>query len=301
MKYRQQGYIVLLLSIIVTTVGVFLALNAAVVSSQAGKNNLAIQQSQKAESIARRCTELVFQKLQENRYYEGDESLDFPNGDECYVYALSGRGNGPRTIITSARDTNTTRYLETKLSSVAPRIQIESQTLIVNIEESTDTEIQNVATNSPSQVQSNSLALWLRPSTVNVHNGASIAAWPDTWNDLTLTQADVANQPLMRLRFANGRPGVELISSEVFNDPPVSTALSIPGRTVLGVVEFAGSSPELITTEAGWDSSWTEVSDVDLFGLSSNGVILELMIYEDTLTSESQLSLQTYLTTKYDL
>lgn len=305
MKYRQQGYIVLLLSIIVTTVGVFLALNAAVVSSQAGKNNQAIQQSQKAESTARRCAELVFGKLQTNRYYEGDEALDFPNGDECYVYAISGVGNAPRTIITSASDTNTTRFMETRLSSVAPRIQIESQSLIVDATSSSDLESQALIPNSPSQVQSESLALWLRPSTILSNNGATLSEWIDVRNTITLSQSALAERPTYQSRSQNGRPGVLFGLDDSMTSPSLPAILSNPNRVILGVVQFEGQpEPQLITTASGWSAPWVTTPQGDIFvgnDLEPDGEILELIVYSQAVTGENRTALQTYLTTKYDL
>ncbi len=301
----QSGYVVLLLSIIVTTVGVFLALNAAVVSSQTGKNNISIRSSNRAESLTRQCTEYVFRTLQTHRYYEGDEQISLPNGEECFVYAISGIGNTPRTIITSARDTDTTRYLETNLSRVAPRIQIESQSLIVSPSESSEPSILPLITNSPTQIQESNLQLWLRPSTLTINNENTISEWSDIWNDITLTQSTESEQPIYLQRALNRRPGVLFSSTQsMTSSGELASILAEPEKVIIGVVQFDTQPPELITTASGWSSEWNTINQSELFDgntLQLEGLLLELIIYNQDLTVDSQTALQTYLTTKYDL
>lgn len=308
MRKTQSGYIILILSVVVTSVGVYLALNSVVLANQSRQNNESSVEAVKAESLARRCSEVAIQRLQSNRYYDGDEFVDLPDGQSCVIYSISGVGNVPRTIVTSGEAQNVTRYLQTVLYQIAPRVLIRSQALIISPADSTDPEAQILATTAPSQIRNGSLGFWLKAGNLTSLNNSRINEWIDTWSGISFTQSDVLQQPRYQLRFLNRRPGVLFTPPEALSSlaiPAIEPIITDPEIIVLGVASLNGSPATLVTTAAGWDPAWTVINLTDVFptntSIGANGVILEIVGYLEDLDEEARNALQTYFTTKYDL
>lgn len=191
----RSGFSVLLLTIIVSAVGVALALSALSSSTQVSKTNINITDAAKDESQARNCTEKVLAKLKLYKFYAGDETF---STEGCRVYTISGNGNGDRLIQVKRGD----KILETKITQINPKIVIEYQKFITAT---------SLDTNNPYIIDPLALRLWLKADRAEDNNGQPVVSIKNATDDnSTLTQIPATPNlaPTLITNAINNRPAL---------------------------------------------------------------------------------------------
>lgn len=166
-KSYKSGFSVMLLTIIISAVGVAVAISALSDSTQVAKTNINVTDAQLSESKASSCVEKVFAKLKAYKFYAGDETFT----DGCRVYTISGIGNSPRIIHTKVDSI----ILETKITQINPKIIIEYQKQITSAE---------LDQNNPYVIDPLALRLWLKADRAEVNNGQPVLSVKNATDDL---------------------------------------------------------------------------------------------------------------------
>ena len=218
----KSGYSVLLLTIIISTVGVTLAINALSNSTQIAKTNINITDAVLDQSKASSCVEKVFAKLRSYKFYGGDETFE----DGCRVYTISGMGNSERIIHTKVDFT----ILETKIIQIQPTVVIDYQKQISN-EELTQNQV-----NNPYLIDPLALRLWLKADRAEVNNGQSVLSVKNATNDL-INFAQVTTAPNLAPKLItnaiNNRPALRF---DGVDDFLTSTTTSIHTNNGLSII-----------------------------------------------------------------
>lgn len=172
----KSGYSVMLLTIIISAVGVAIAISALSDSTQIAKTNINVMDANLSESKNYSCVEKVFTKLKAYKFYGGDETFT----DGCRVYTISGIGNSTRIIQTKVDSI----ILETKITQINPKIVIEYQKQITTSE---------LDQNNPYVIDSLALRLWLKADRAEVNNGQPVLRLNNATDDL-IDFAQLSNQ-----------------------------------------------------------------------------------------------------------
>lgn len=166
-KSYKSGFSVMLLTIIISAVGVAVAISALSDSTQIARTNINVKDASISESKARGCVEKVFAKLRAYRFYGGDETFT----DGCRVYTISGTGNSSGIIHTKVDSI----ILETKITQINPKIVIEYQKQITSAE---------LDQNNPYVIDPLALRLWLKADRAEVNNGQPVLSVKNATDDL---------------------------------------------------------------------------------------------------------------------
>ena len=218
----KSGYSVLLLTIIISVIGVTLAISALSNSTQIAKTNINITDAVLDKAKASSCVEKVFAKLRSYKYYGGDETFE----DGCRVYTISGIGNSERIIHTKVDFT----ILETKIIQIQPTVVIDYQKQISN-EELTQNQV-----NNPYLIDPLALRLWLKADRAEVNNGQSVLSVKNATNDLInfAQRGDQSNfAPRLITNAINNRPALRF---DGVDDFLTSTTTSIHTNAGLSVI-----------------------------------------------------------------
>lgn len=198
----KSGYSVMLLTIIISAVGVAVAIAALSDSTQVAKTNINVTDAQLSESKASSCVEKVFAKLKAYKFYSGDETFT----DGCRVYTISGIGNSPRIIHTKVDSI----ILETKITQINPKIIIEYQKQITSAE---------LDQNNPYVIDPLALRLWLKADRAEVNNGQPVLSVKNATDDL-IDFAQASNQsnlaPKLITNAINNRPALRFDGTDDF-------------------------------------------------------------------------------------
>jgi len=227
-KYKS-GFSVMLLTIIISTVGVVIAISALNDSTQVAKTNINVKDASISESKARGCVEKVFAKLRAYIFYGGDETFE----DGCRVYTISGIGNGTRIIQTKVDSI----ILETKITQINPKLVIEYQKQITTAD---------IDQNNPYVVDPLALRLWLKADRAEANNGHPVLSVKNATDDLIdfaqlTTQSNLA--PKLITNAINNRPALRFDGIDDFLTSTTTsiqnTGLSIQntGLTVITVAK----------------------------------------------------------------
>ncbi|MEX0595274.1 MAG: hypothetical protein WD512_02160, partial [Candidatus Paceibacterota bacterium] len=218
----KSGYSVLLLTIIISTIGVALAVSALSNSTQIAKTNINITDAVLSKSKASSCMEKVFAKLRAYRFYGGDETFE----DGCRVYTISGIGNSERVIHTKVESS----ILETKIKQINPNIIIDYQ------KEITLSQLNISQQNNPYLIDSKALRLWLKADRAEANNGNSVFSIKNSTDDL-INFAQVTNvsniAPKLITNAINNRPALRF---DGIDDFLTSTTTSIHTNNGLSVI-----------------------------------------------------------------
>lgn len=218
----KSGYSVLLLTIIISVIGVTLAISALSNSTQIAKTNINITDAVLDKAKASSCVEKVFAKLRAYKFYGGDETFE----DGCRVYTISGIGNSERIIHTKVDFT----ILETKIIQIQPTVVIDYQKQISN-EELTQKQV-----NNPYLIAPSSLRLWLKADRAEVNNGQPVFSVKNATNDLIdfAQRGDQSNfAPRLITNAINNRPALRF---DGVDDFLTSTTTSIHTNNGLSII-----------------------------------------------------------------
>ena len=335
MQYqRQSGYVILFISIIVSAIGVIIALNTLLQAQQRTEVSIASDNNLKSNLLVEQCSQQVINNLRQNRYYQGGQTLSLDTETSCHVFPITGNGNGERTFITQFSlqqdpynylnvldnpPETQTLYQKTTLSSLSPEMNINSQRLIDTIHEPYITRLTD---NDPNRIETP--LLWLRADTLTISNYQSLSEW--SGQESTLNQTDDSLQPQYQTRQFRGRPSVVFESDDKFplpSDSDIETAIQDTSSSivVVGMVNLtnpnsSGYAPIVLSNSATdtstWetnDTIWNDLGDINQIFPENNGSlsfdvegeILELIVYDTDLTTDDRDSLETYFKTKYNL
>jgi hypothetical protein len=218
----RSGYSVLLLTIIISTIGVSLAVSALSNSTQIARTNINIADAVLSKSKAASCVEKVFTKLRSYKFYGGDET--FENG--CRVYTISGVGNSERIIHVKVASS----ILETKIKQISPNIIIDYQKQITN-----DDLIQQQI-NNPYLIDPLALRLWLKADRAEVNNNNLVFSVKNATDDL-IDFAQVTNIPSLAPKLiTNGINNRPVLRFDGIDDFLSSTTTSIHTNNGLSVI-----------------------------------------------------------------
>ena len=218
----KSGYSVLLLTIIISVIGVTLAISALSNSTQIAKTNINITDAVLDKAKASSCVEKVFAKLRSYKFYGGDETFE----DGCRVYTISGMGNSERIIHTKVDFT----ILETKIIQIQPTVVIDYQKQISN-QELTQNQV-----NNPYLIDPLALRLWLKADRAETNNGQSVLSVKNATNDL-INFAQVTTAPNLAPKLItnaiNNRPALRF---DGVDDFLTSTTTSIHTNNGLSII-----------------------------------------------------------------
>jgi len=230
-KYKS-GFSVMLLTIIISAVGVVIAISALNDSTQVAKTNINLTDANISESKARSCVEKVFAKLRAYRFYGGDETFE----DGCRVYTISGIGNATRIIQTKVDSI----ILETKITQINPKIVIEYQKQITTAD---------IDQNNPYVVDPLALRLWLKADRAETNNGQPVLSVKNATDDLIdFAQVTTATNlaPTLVTNAINNRPALRF---DGIDDFLTSTTTSIHTNNGLSII-VVGKSNSASTNQA---------------------------------------------------
>jgi len=224
----KSGYSVLLLTIIISTIGVALAVNDLSNSTQVARTNINITDVVFDQSQAKSCVEKVFAKLRAYEFYGGDETFT----DGCRVYTISILNDGTRTIHTKVDST----ILETKIKQINPSIVIDYQKPI------TIAELNQSQVNNPYLIAPSALRLWLKADRAEANNGQPVLSVKNATDDLIdfaqlTTQSSLA--PKLITNAINNRPALRF---DGIDDFLTSTTTSIHTTNGLSIIVVGKTS-----------------------------------------------------------
>lgn len=218
----KSGYSVLLLTIIISTIGVALAVNDLSNSTQVARTNINITDVVFDQSQAKSCVEKVFAKLRAYEFYGGDET--FEGG--CRVYTISRNIDGTRTIYNKVDSI----ILETKVKKLKPYIIIDYQKPI------TLAELNQSQENNPYLIAPSALRLWLKADRAETNNEQPVFSVKNATDDLIdfaqlPTQSSLA--PKLITNAINNRPALRF---DGIDDFLTSTTTSIHTTNGLSII-----------------------------------------------------------------
>lgn len=222
----KGGYSVLLMTIIMSAVGLVLALNNLATSTQITKNNIDITDSAQSQARARSCTEIVLKRLKAYSFYGGDETL---TNEQCRIFTIKNSTNNSKLIQVKSGDF----ILETKVSQINPSIIIEYQKQIAS---------SNLNQNNPYVVDPTALRLWLKADRAETNNGQPVFNLSNASDDIVsfaqlTTQSNLA--PKLFTTAINNRPALRF---DGIDDFLTGTTTSIQGNNGLSVIVVGKSN-----------------------------------------------------------
>jgi hypothetical protein len=221
----KSGYSVLLLTIIISTVGVALAINSLVQSTQISKTSINSTDAEVDKSKASSCVDKVLTRLRAYKFYGGDETFS----DGCRVYTISGVGNDTRIIQTRVNSI----ILETKINQINPKVVIEYQKQIT---------LSEIDQNNPYLIDPLALRLWLKADRAEVNNEQPVFSIKNSTDDLVdfiqpQSQSNLA--PKLYVNILKNRP---ILRFDGVNDFLVGTKTSIHTNNGLSIIVVGRTS-----------------------------------------------------------
>ncbi len=120
---NQSGYIALISTLIVGSVGLAIALSVlwlGIGNAKAAQTN---NSADNAKAMADYCVEMALLNVHTNlNYYGGDTITNL--GDTCTIVSVSGKGNRSRTIEATGTSGTITRKVKVQIDRVRPQIQL---------------------------------------------------------------------------------------------------------------------------------------------------------------------------------
>jgi len=144
MYQKQNGYIVLILALVVSGIGAAVAANMVLRSTDSTITTGSSNKASKASALAKACLEQAFITLKNHKHYGGDETIIVNNGPDntdgtdddetCRILTIEGTGNTDRLVQTQATVQGTTQYQEAKITQINPDLNIAYQTSIDSLD-----------------------------------------------------------------------------------------------------------------------------------------------------------------------
>lgn len=122
---NKNGYIALVSILLVSSLTLFLAVNANLFGISESRMALDRAHSSKAYYLANLCAEEALINLKDDLDYSGDETINIAGGS-CEILPLEGSGNENRTIKTTGSFDNKTRKIKIDIDLVNPVMEINS-------------------------------------------------------------------------------------------------------------------------------------------------------------------------------
>jgi hypothetical protein len=228
----RSGFSVLLLTIIVSAVGVSLALSALNSSTQVARTNIDTANAATDESQARNCTEKVLAKLKLYKFYGGDETFVT---EKCRVYTITGTGNGTRLIQVKRGN----KILETKITQINPKMIIEYQKFVTST---------SLDSNNPYVIDPLALKLWFKADRAESNNGQPVISIKNATDDIinfAQIPASPNLAPILVTNAINNKPGLRF---DGIDDFLIGATTSI-GNTTGFTVTVVGKSIDISTNQ----------------------------------------------------
>ena len=245
---HKSGFSVMLLTIIISAVGVAIAISALSDSTQIAKTNINVTDANINKSKASGCVEKVFAKLRAYKFYGGDETFT----DGCRVYTIAGTGNGVRIIYTKVDSI----ILETKINQITPKIIIDYQKQI------TTTQLNTAQQNNPYLIDPLALRLWLKADRAEANNGQAVLSLPNATDDLNIPFSQVSTAsnlaPKLITNAINSRPVLRFDGVDDFLTSTTSSIHTNSGLSIIAVAKTANTSNADQTYIAKFDTTNNE-------------------------------------------
>jgi hypothetical protein len=244
----KSGFSVMLLTIIISAVGVAIAISALSDSTQIAKTNINVTDANINKSKASGCVEKVFTKLRAYKFYGGDETFT----DGCRVYTIAGNGNGVRIIYTKVDSI----ILETKINQITPKIVIDYQKQI------TTTQLNTAQQNNPYLIDPLALRLWFKADRAETNNGQAVLSLPNATDDLNIPFSQVSTAPNLAPKLItnaiNSRPVLRFDGVDDFLTSTTSSIHTNSGLSIIAVAKTANTSNADQTYIAKFDTTNNE-------------------------------------------
>jgi hypothetical protein len=122
---EKNGYIALVSILLISSLTLFLAVNANLFGISESRMALDGAHSSKAYYLANLCAEEALINLKDDLDYSGNETINIAGGS-CEILPLEGSGNENRTIKTTGSFDNKTRKIKIDIDLVNPVMEINS-------------------------------------------------------------------------------------------------------------------------------------------------------------------------------
>lgn len=191
----KTGFVTLVLALIISAVGIAIAINSLIITDQNSKNNIVKEDSLKSQKIAESCLEQVFSKLLNNKSYSGDETLTI-EGEECRIYSIYKRPN-KKIVQIEAGSPDYKKYMEAEINQISPSLKIKYTKNITNLSDG-DINTSTFNSNNPYIIENQNLRLWLKADSININNNIGITNWADyssSNGNINFEQLDLDKQP----------------------------------------------------------------------------------------------------------
>ena len=119
---KEKGYILLTSVLIVTAVGLTIALALIVLGLGTAKNSLNVSQYNQAKALANGCAEKVLQEIRNSSSFSGNGTFVFDEGS-C-IYTVTNTGGENREISVAATISNITRNIFIAIDTINPKIHV---------------------------------------------------------------------------------------------------------------------------------------------------------------------------------
>jgi hypothetical protein len=123
-KKNNKGYVALISVIIVSGVGLAIALSILQLGAGSQRNGKVIEQSSQAKGLANACAEAALQKILDSPPFTGSQGLTLGQGS-C-SYAVLNNGGENRTINASGTVGTIVRKVKISLTQIIPQLNISS-------------------------------------------------------------------------------------------------------------------------------------------------------------------------------
>lgn len=122
---REHGFITLVAVLVFAAVGLAIGTSLLLSGVDASRTNAILWQSLRAREFATYCAEEALEKLKENIYYSGDETL-LLSGGSCEIKPISGNGNTSRTIEVVGVVGDVVRKIAIRVETIHPSTTLSS-------------------------------------------------------------------------------------------------------------------------------------------------------------------------------
>jgi hypothetical protein len=286
---KQQGYIILILAIIVTSIGALVAANNLTISTDNLRLTGGNQDSAEAFNLSASCVEVALSKFRENRNYPGNEEIIIDSGEDategtaddvtCQILTVAPGQNGQRIFHAIYSDETFTKYREVSLRSTDPTLVIEYDREIPSLV-GTANEFHPFVTGSYEN-----MLMWIsaRAFANNGNQATSVNSIPDLGpNGVNIDQSTPSSRPTYR---ENGPANIPTFYFDGVDDW-LGTDLDLPETNYSAVVVYASDDTSGNFISAVDTLSPTAVNADRQFGLQS-GNLQQRVFNLETINSTS--------------
>ncbi len=123
-KNQQEGYITFMSILIVSVVGIAVAVSLISLGLGISRTSFALEQSNQTKGITNACVEEALQEIRNSTQFTGSGNLTLTQG--ACSYTVTSQGGQNRTITASGTVNNITRRVEVIIDQINPTIQVVS-------------------------------------------------------------------------------------------------------------------------------------------------------------------------------